>query len=145
MKVMRIIMAVQKYFRHFWLACLILSTAIVFPVVGNDCLSSSFCNTAETGSTMILSVANLNTQMGVRMTGNAGAGTGLYNNVIVGEYAPGMPSQGTVTAFIRGRSIGEGQIFEFNDVTSISGNITIFNKYMSYGSVISPSSSLFSF
>jgi len=131
------IMSVRKYFGLFGLACLILASAIVFPAVASDCLSSSFCNTVETGSTMILSVANLNTQMGGRITGNSGAGTGIYNNVVVSEYAPGMPSQGTVTAFIRGRTMQGGQVVEFNDFTSIFGKISTFSKSMSYGSYFS--------
>jgi len=136
------IMSVRKYTGFFWLACLILGSAIVFPVAG-ECPSSSFCNTVETGSSMVLTVANLNTQMGGRIAGNSGAGTGLYNNVVVSEYAPGVPSEGTVTAFIRGRTMQEGQVVEFNDVTSIIGKISTFSKSMSYGSYFSGSPGLF--
>jgi hypothetical protein len=131
------IMSVRKYFGLFGLACLVLASAIVFPAVASDCLSSSFCNTVETGSSMVLTVGNLNTEMGVRLAGNSGAGTGIYNNVVVSEYAPGVPSEGTVTAFIRGRTMQEGQVVDFNDVTSIIGKISTFSKFMSFGSKFS--------
>ena len=86
---------------------------------------------------MVLTVGNLNTEMGVRLAGNSGAGTGIYNNVVVSEYAPGVPSEGTVTAFIRGRTMQEGQVVDFNDVTTIIGKISTFSKFMSFGSQFS--------
>lgn len=119
-------MSITRYIGILCLGCLILASAVS---------AESFCSRVETGSSMTLSVGSITTQMGGRfISASADAGTELYNNVLVSEYAPGIPSQGTVTAFIRGRIIQDGQIVEFDDSTSIIGNITSFSKSMSYSS-----------
>jgi hypothetical protein len=106
----------------------------------------TFCNRVETGSAMNLKVANLNTQMGDRfIMKSADPGVAVYNNVGVGAYTSDLPSQGSVSAYIKG-SIKEGgrntssagDLFEtgsFSDTTSISGDITTFAKGMSYTSI----------
>jgi hypothetical protein len=110
---------------------------------------AAFCNRIETGSNMNLKVANLNTQMGDRfIMKSADPGVTLYNNVGVDSYATNLPSQGSVSAYIRG-SIKEGgrddypgSIFDltetvtFLDSTGISGTISTFSKTMSYNSVL---------
>jgi hypothetical protein len=121
---------------------------------GSEVQAPSFCNKVETGSNMNLKVANLNTQMGDRFIMNsADPGVAIYNNVGVGSYAADLPSQGSVSAFIKG-SIKEGgratqdangnvtepagDLYEtvvFSDSTGISGSITTFAKSMSYSSV----------
>jgi hypothetical protein len=109
----------------------------------------AFCNRIETGSSMNLKVANLNTQMGDRfIMKSADPGIAVYNNVGVGAYTSDLPSQGSVSAYIKG-SIKEGgrdagdptdepdQLAEtvvFSDSTSISGVISTFAKSMSYTS-----------
>ena len=133
----------RKYFGLICLISLIIASTGVFPATGDDGLAPAFCNKIETGSSMNLKIANLNTQMGGRMVGGADGGSGIYNNVVVSEYAPGVPSEGTVTAFIRGRTMQGGQVVEFNDFTSIIGKISTFSKSMSYGSHFSESPSLF--
>jgi hypothetical protein len=115
----------------------------------------AFCNRVETGSSMNLKVANLNTQMGDRFVmKSADPGVAIFNNVGVSSYAADLPSKGSVSAFIRG-SIKEGgrettdpetgEIIEwaedlyetmvFSDSTGVSGDITSFAKAMSYSSV----------
>jgi hypothetical protein len=74
----------------------------------------TFCNIVETGSSMNLKIANLNTQMGDRfIMKSADPGVEIYNNVGVGAYAADVPSKGSVSAYIKG-SIKEGG----RDITS---------------------------
>jgi hypothetical protein len=112
----------------------------------------NFCNRVETGSSMNLKVANLNTQMGDRfIMKSADPGIAIYNNVGVGSYTSDLPSQGSVSAYIKG-SIKEGgreihddvphedeeDLYEtvvFSDSTGVSGTISTFAKTMSYSSV----------
>jgi hypothetical protein len=115
---------------------------------GSDVDAPSFCNRVETGSNMNLKVANLNTQMGDRfIMKSADPGIAIYNNVGVSSYADGLPSQGSVSAYIKG-SVKEGgrgtdseaasDLYEtavFSDSTGISGDISTFAKSMSYTSV----------
>jgi hypothetical protein len=112
----------------------------------------SFCNIVETGSSVNLKVANMNTQMGERfIMKTADPGVQIYNNVAVGAYDASLPSKGSVSAFIQG-SIKEGgpdgdgprrtsidrtdlaETVSFKDVTSFSGDITSFGKSMAYTS-----------
>jgi hypothetical protein len=112
---------------------------------GGSTQAPSFCNLVETGSNMNLKVANLNTQMGDRfIMKSADPGVAIYNNVGVGSYAADLPSQGSVSAFIKG-TVKEGgrnnstatSLFEtmsFSDTTGVSGDISTFAKSMSYTS-----------
>jgi hypothetical protein len=121
-----------RYIGLICLGCLIFGPAA----------AESFCSRIETGSTIVLSVGSISTHMGGRfISGSADSGTELYNDVLVGEYAPGIPAKGSVSAFIRGRILGEFQAVEFEDTTSISGNITSFAKSMGHTS--KPASLLF--
>ena len=75
---------------------------------GSGSWAPSFCNKVETGSTMNLKVANLNTNMADRfIMKSADPGVEIYNNVGVSSYASDLPSKGSVSAFIKG-SIKEG-------------------------------------
>jgi hypothetical protein len=122
---------------------------------------AAFCNRVETGSSMNLKVADLNTQMADRfIMKSADAGVSIQNNVGVGSYAADLPSKGSVSAYIRG-SIREGgrlkdvdfenppgpedtygpfdalyETVTFSDSTGISGDISTFAKTMSYTSVL---------
>jgi len=111
----------------------------------------AFCNVVETGSSVNLKVANMNTQMGERfIMKSSDPGVQIYNNVGVGSYAADVPSKGSVSAFIQG-SIKEGgpagdgrrngiaaddlaETMTFKDSTSFAGDITSFGKSMSYTS-----------
>jgi hypothetical protein len=119
-------MSISRYIGILVLGCFILASAAS---------AESFCSRIETGSSMWLSVGSITTQMGGRfISGSADDGVELYNNVLVTEYAPGIPSQGTASAFIRGRIMEDGQVLEFEDTTSVIGNISSFAKSMSYSS-----------
>jgi hypothetical protein len=136
-------------------------TKMICPFTGNLAYGA-FCNRVETGSTMNLKVANLNTQMGDRFVMKAAdSGVEVFNNVGVGSYAENLTSKGSVSAYIRGsikeagRGIDEtpnqvlnnpfgvvGALYEtatFSDTTAISGDISSFAKQMSYKSVIDTS------
>lgn len=116
-------------YRYLALACLV--SLVVISSVAAD----SFCGRVETGSSMWLTSGTISTQMGSRfITASADAGTEVFNNVQVGEYAPGIPARGSVSAFIRGRILEDGQIMEFDDTTSVIGEISSFSKNMLYNS-----------
>jgi hypothetical protein len=116
-------------YRYLALICL------VSAVIVSSAAAESFCSRVETGSSMWLTSGTITTQMGSRfITASADAGTELFNNVQVGGYAPGTPAHGSVSAFIRGRIIEDNQVTEFDDTTSIIGEISAFSKNMVYAS-----------
>jgi hypothetical protein len=122
-------MSISGYIGLICLACL---------VFGSAATAESFCSRVETGSSMWLTAGTISTQMGSRfISASADAGTEVFNNVQVGEYAPGIPAQGSVSAFIKGRILQDGQVVEFGDSTSIIGSITSFSKSMAYNSQLS--------
>jgi hypothetical protein len=111
----------------------------------------TFCNKVETGSSMNLKVANLNTQLGDRFVMKAAdPGVEIFNNVAVSSYTTELPSKGSVSAFIKG-SMKEGgrmsdvsffRLYEtitFSDSSAISGDISTFAKAMSYSGVVDTS------
>jgi hypothetical protein len=131
---------------------------LICPFAG-DTRYGAFCNKVETGSSMNLKVANLNTQMGDRFVmKSADPGVEIFDTVGVSSYASDLPSKGSVSAYIRG-SIKEGgrlsdyqgggpvswtldDLYEtvvFSDTTGISGDISTFAKQMRYTSVIDTS------
>jgi hypothetical protein len=112
--------------RYLALLCL------VSLVIISSAAAESSCSRVETGSSMWLTAGTITTQMGNRFISSDG--TEMYNNVLVGEYAPGIPAQGSVSAFIRGRIMEDGKIVEFDDTTSIIGQISTFSKNMLYSS-----------
>jgi hypothetical protein len=126
-------MSISRYITLLCLGCLVLvSVAAADP----------FCSKIETGSSMVLTAGSISTEMGDRfISASADAGPAVYNTVLVSEYAPGIPAQGSVSAFISGSVLQNGQVVEFNDITSIIGTISTFSKSMSYGSM--PSSASF--
>jgi hypothetical protein len=115
--------------RYLALLCL------VSLVIISSAAAESYCSRVETGSSMWLTAGTITTQMGNRFISSDGPE--MYNNVLVGEYAPGIPAQGSVSAFIRGRIMEDGKIVEFDDSTSLIGTITIFSKSMAYKSQMS--------
>jgi hypothetical protein len=115
---------------------------------GSNAWGPAFCNRVETGSSMNLKVANLNTQMADRFIMKAAdPGVTVMNSVGVGAYASDLPSKGSVSAYIKG-SIKEGgregttpeddnDLYEtvvFSDSTGVSGDISTFAKSMVYTS-----------
>jgi hypothetical protein len=153
------IMKPIKYFVLICMGCLMIASASAITLCG-DPSAPAFCNKIETGSTMTLTIGNLNTFMGGKFISSSGnSGVDIFNKIDVSSYSADLPSMGTVSAYLKG-SIKEGgrdisittplstdptiktespndlfEILEFFDSTSISGNIFNFNKQMSYTSI----------
>jgi len=107
---------------------------------GSDNTIGAFCNTVETGSTFVMSVANVATTANNRfITKSADTPVETNYHILVTEYTPGVPSKGSVMAFIQG-TIKEGtpdalgEESSFKDRTEIIGDITLFDKQMHYDS-----------
>jgi len=110
---------------------------------GSEGTIAAFCNKVETGSTFVLSVANVATEANNRFITKSGDSPVETNyHILVTDYANGLPSKGSVMAFIRG-TIKEGSNDDpdalggessFEDSTSIIGDISIFDKQMHYDS-----------
>jgi hypothetical protein len=107
----------------------------------------AFCNRVESGSSFSLSVANVLTQANARfIMKSADQPVELNYNIQVSEYAPGIPSKGSVAAFIRGTThegladdpANLGQAGSFEDRTEIIGDISLFSKQMHYESAWMP-------
>ena len=124
---------------------------IICPFAGEDATIAAFCNRVESGSTFSMSVANVLTQANTRfITKSADSPVELNYNIEVNEYSPGVPSKGSVAAYIKGK-INEGgrgssasfteenpdDLYgtgEFLDRTEIIGDISLFSKQMHYES-----------
>jgi hypothetical protein len=114
---------------------------------GSDSTIGAFCNRVESGSTFTMSVANVATQANTRfITKSADSPVELNYNILVTDYASGLPSKGSVEAFIKG-TFKEGSNSDpdalggdssFEDRTSIIGDISLFEKQMHYDSSFSP-------
>jgi hypothetical protein len=141
-----------KYLGLLCLGFLIAGAASAYTVDG--AVSPAFCNTIETGSSMVLSTASLSSSLGDQfITDSGGSGVELFNNIDISSYATDIPSKGSVSAYLKG-SIMEGgreaaeitklpvesskdlyEFISFLDSTSISGDIFSFSKHMSYSSI----------
>jgi hypothetical protein len=114
---------------------------------GSEGTIAAFCNKVETGSTFVLSVANVATEANNRFITKSGDSPVETNyHILVTDYTNGLPSKGSVMAFIRG-TIKEGSNDDpdalggessFDDSTSIIGDISIFDKQMHYDSAYKP-------
>jgi hypothetical protein len=107
----------------------------------------AFCNRVESGSSFNLAVANVMTQADARfIMKSADHPVELNYNIEVSEYTSGIPSKGSVSAFIRGTTReglnddpdSLGQDASFEDRTEIIGDIIVFAKNMHYESAWMP-------
>lgn len=114
---------------------------------GADTTTSAFCNRVETGSTINMQVANVATQANNRfITRSSDAGVETNYHILVTDYIEGLPSKGSVSAYIKGtlKEGGRSQFGEdpdglagegaFEDKTELIGEISIFDKAMHYDS-----------
>ena len=112
----------------------------------SDKQAASLCNVVETGSSVNLKIANMNTQLAERfIMKSADPGVTVTNSIGVSSYATDVPSVGSASAYIQG-SIKEGRagdgaenLYEtmtFSDKTAFAGQITSFAKGMVYTSKI---------
>ena len=94
-----------------------------------------------------MSVANVATEASNRfITKSADSPVETNYHILVTDYVSGLPSKGSVEAYIKGtikegsntdpNSLGEDSSFE--DRTSIIGDISLFDKQMHYDSSFSP-------
>jgi len=115
---------------------------IICPFAGDSTIGA-FCNKVEAGSTFTMSVANVMTHADTRFITKTGDHPVELNyNILVSEYVSGVPSKGSVSAYMKSKimegmadepdSLGEAA--EFLDRTEISGDISLFEKKMHYES-----------
>jgi hypothetical protein len=114
---------------------------------GGEGIIAAFCNKVETGSTFTMSIANVATEANNRFITKSGDSAVETNyHILVTEFTDGLPSKGSVMAFIRG-TIKEGMNKQpdsldgessFEDHTEIIGDISLFDKQMHYDSTYSP-------
>lgn len=125
----------------FVLACIGLSLMIM-PVYSDQIPAS--CTHVESGSSITMSVVNLRTTTSARFVVSSSENTPVeLNHDIRVTDLGGLPSQGKASAFIQG-IIQEGrnsytkvyENIEFEERTTVDGNITLFNKNMRYFSGI---------
>lgn len=141
-------MSNMKYLGILCLGALIIGAASAFPSTD---IAPSFSNKIESGSSLVFSIGNLNSDLGDRfIMGSANPGVSLFNNVDVTSYASDLPSKGSVSAYLKGKIMEGGredianqtessrdlyEFMSFFDSTSVSGDIFSFSKHMSYSSV----------
>lgn len=120
---------------------------MICPFAG-DGTAAAFCNKVESGSTLNMAVANVLTQANTRFITRSGdTPVELNYDIQVSEYSSGLPSKGSVVAFIKGKineggrggitGEDEGGLYgtgSFGDSTEIIGDITLFEKKMHYES-----------
>jgi len=116
----------------------------------------AYCNFAESGSTIDMTVANVRTNSMDRLIiPSADTSVELEHDIQVTELIDGLPSSGTASAYMdvlimeaRGlqwvvemdpwsitRSSPPMERIEFGEVTSVTGDITVFDKQMNYNSM----------
>jgi len=104
-------MAVKKILLAICLGCLVMVSVpavSAFPL-SSDTVYPSLSNKFETSSTMDLNVASFSTALGNRfISGSADGGVEIFNNVQISSYSDGIPSKGSVSAFIKGTTMEGG-------------------------------------
>lgn len=109
---------------------------------GDTAILPAYCNRAEMGSTIDMSIVNVRTSSDSRFVMESGDyPVELNHEILVTEYIPGVPSKGMVSAFIdvlvhegRGDGTTLAELIRFREETSLIGEITTFEKRMHYES-----------
>jgi hypothetical protein len=103
----------------------------------------AYCNRAEAGSTIDMTVANVRTNTNDRFIMPSGdSGVELNHDIVVTELVEDLPSMGTASAFMTvliQEANGEDtddmfERIEFSETTTVSGDISEFTKLMHYES-----------
>ncbi len=93
-----------------------------------------FCNRVEAGSSFTMNVANARTGTNNRFVAGSETTPPRLNHDIRVD-APGItPSVGKVSAFAKGSTSNLCEHIEFNEKTSVDGQITLFEKEMHWES-----------
>jgi hypothetical protein len=108
------------------------------------CLSSSsgaFCTTIESGSSFTMEVVNAKTQTNTGFVVGSSTVPVTLNHDIRVDKLGNLPSKGKVTAYIegivqegKGTSASPFENIQFKERTSVSGNVTLFDKIMGWES-----------
>lgn len=109
---------------------------------GGSSAYPAYCNHASAGSTIDMSRVNVRTSSDARFIMESAAyPVELNHDILVTEFVPGVPSKGSVSAFMeiliregRGESASLAEEIRFDEKTSVSGEITLFEKLMHYES-----------
>ena len=124
----------------------------IFASPDDHSIFPAFCNYAEAGSTVDMTVANVRTNSMDRfVVPTSDTSVELEHDIQVTELIDGLPSSGTASAYMNvlimeARELqlidlpNEGmdiisplaERIEFNEVTSVTGDITLFDKQMNY-------------
>ena len=118
--------------------------AVICPF-GADTSSTfpAYCNRAQAGSTIDMTVANVRTSSTSRFVMPSGDHpVELNHDIRVSELVEGVPSQGFASAFMEvliqegssGSPANLTERIEFEERTTVDGAITLFNKLMHYES-----------
>ena len=111
-----------------------------------DWVFPAFCNYAEAGSTVDMTVANVRTNSMDRFINpTSDTSVELEHDILVTELIDGLPSSGTASAhmdvLIMEASVLTGELIsplaeqiEFSEVSTITGDISVFDKQMNYDS-----------
>ena len=102
----------------------------------------AYCNRAEAGSTIDMSLVNVRTSSDARfIVESVGVPVELNHDILVTEYTPGVPSRGSASAFMEilireGRGTGAflAEEIRLDEETSARGDITLFEKLIHYES-----------
>lgn len=143
--------------------CVFAAEKILIPIEGlpgkyqtlADPIFPANCNFAEAGSTIDMTTANVRTNSMDRfITPSADTSVELEHDLLVTELIDGVPSSGTGSAFLNVLIMEARGIIkvyddpessatvisplmeriEFNEVTTVTGDITVFDKVMNYNS-----------
>ena len=110
---------------------------------GGSGSSPAFCSFIEAGSTIDMSIANVRTSTDARfIVTSSDYPVELNHEILVTELVDGVPSQGLASAFMNAlimEGYGDtpstlGERIELSELTSIYGDITVFDKDMHYES-----------
>jgi len=110
---------------------------------GGSGTSPGFCSFIEAGSTIDMSVANVRTSTDARfIVTSADYPVELNHEILVTELIDGVPSQGLATAYMNALIMEGGsgspdslaEKIEFSEMTSIYGDITVYDQDMHYES-----------
>jgi len=116
----------------------------------DDSIFPAFCNYAEAGSTIDMSVANVRTNSMDRFINpTSDTSVELEHDILVTELIDGVPSSGTASAYMEvliqeSRCLVAYMEYDFNplseriefaEASSVHGDITVFDKQMNYESM----------
>ncbi|NTV00829.1 MAG: hypothetical protein HGA55_06890 [Methanoregulaceae archaeon] len=101
-------MSFVKYLGLLCLGCLMVGAASAFSTF-DGAVSPAFSNRVESGNSMVMATASLSTSLGDTFVQGSGTGVNVFNKVDISSYASDLPSKGSVSAFIKGKTLEGGR------------------------------------